>query len=119
MTKKKATSNKPKSSALPPDQEQRDLILRELDRNLLVEAAAGTGKPASLVSRMVALLASGQCSSIYTLAAVTFTRKAAAELRSRFQVELEKAVREAEGERKVNLGKALLNIEKAFIGTIP
>ena len=118
MTKKKATSNKPKSSALPPDQDQRNLILRELDRNLLVEAAAGTGKTASLVSRMVALLASGRCSSIHTLAAVTFTRKAAAELRSRFQVELEKAVREAEGERKVNLGKALLNIEKAFIGTI-
>jgi ATP-dependent helicase/nuclease subunit A len=101
-----------------PDRGQRDLILRELDRNILVEAAAGTGKTTSMVERMLALLRSGKCASIHNIAAVTFTRKAAAELRSRFQVALERAVREAEGEEKDRLEEALTHVEQCFIGTI-
>ncbi len=93
-------------------------IVNDLDRNMLVEAAAGTGKTASMVERMVALLAGGRCKEIRTLAAVTFTRKAAAELRARFQVRLERAVREAAGEERERLEKALANIEQVFIGTI-
>jgi ATP-dependent helicase/nuclease subunit A len=101
-----------------PDQEQRDLILTELDRNILVEAAAGTGKTTGMVGRMLALLRTGKCGNIRTMAAVTFTRKAAAELRARFQVELERAVREAEGEEKDNLERAHAHAEQCFIGTI-
>lgn len=101
-----------------PDRKQRRLILRELDRNIMVEAAAGTGKTTSMVGRMLALLRSGRCGSIRTMAAVTFTRKAAAELRSRFQVELERAVREAAGEEKERLEDALTHVEQCFIGTI-
>ena len=71
---------------VPPDQGERDRIVRDLDRNMLVEAAAGTGKTTSIVERMVALLAAGTCGNIRNLATVTFTRKAAAELRVRFQV---------------------------------
>jgi len=52
------------------------------------------------------------------MAAVTFTRKAAAELRSRFQVALEKAVRQAGGEEKERLEAALTHVEQCFIGTI-
>ena len=100
-----------------PDQDQRDLILKELARNCLVEAAAGTGKTTSMVGRMVALLGAGQC-KIRTLAAVTFTRKAAAQLRGRFQVSLEKALREASGPEKERFGRALAKIEQCFIGTI-
>ncbi len=103
---------------VPADQDQRDRIVNDLDRNMLVEAAAGTGKTASMVERMVALLAGGRCKEIRTLAAVTFTRKAAAELRARFQVRLERAVREAAGEERERLEKALANIEQVFIGTI-
>ena len=40
-----------------PDQTDRDIITRELDKNMLVEAAAGTGKTTSLVARMVNSLA--------------------------------------------------------------
>ncbi len=103
---------------IPADQGQRDRIVGDLDRNMLVEAAAGTGKTTSMVERMVSLLAKGKCEEIGTLAAVTFTRKAAAELRARFQVRLEGAVREAGGEERERLEKALANIEQVFIGTI-
>ena len=75
---------------LPPDHEDRRRILEQLDTTLLVEAGAGTGKTTSMIGRMVALLREGRC-RIDTLAAVTFTRKSAAEMRARFQVELERA----------------------------
>jgi ATP-dependent helicase/nuclease subunit A len=101
----------------PPDQDQRNLIIHELDKNVLVEAAAGTGKTTSLVARMVCLLKEGKC-SIDTLAAVTFTRKAAAELRARFQVELEKAAREADGVALDRLIAAVAHVERCYLGTI-
>jgi ATP-dependent helicase/nuclease subunit A len=101
----------------PPDQDQRDIILHELDRALLVEAAAGTGKTTAMIGRMVNLLGLGRC-SVETLAAVTFTRKAAAELRTRFQIQLEKACRQADGRAKKLLRSALLGAERCFIGTI-
>ncbi|MBD3168526.1 MAG: AAA family ATPase, partial [candidate division Zixibacteria bacterium] len=100
------------------DQEDRDKIQRELDKNILVEAAAGTGKTTSMLRRMVELIRGGKCANIRQLAAVTFTRKAAAELKSRFQVEIEKAFKQADGEEKKRLGKALENIEQCFVGTI-
>ena len=101
-----------------PDQADRNLVFSELDSNILVEASAGTGKTTSIVGRMLALLRSGKCKSIRNMAAVTFTRKAAAEMRSRFQIELEKALREATGEERGRLEKALAQQEECFIGTI-
>ena len=84
---------------------------------MLVEAAAGTGKTTCLIDRMVGLLAAGKC-RIETMAAVTFTRKAAAELRTRFQLALEEAVDASAGQRRVRLVEALGHIERCFIGTI-
>ena len=102
---------------IPPDQDQRDLILNCLDRNILVEAAAGTGKTTSMVGRMVALLARGEC-RIEHLAAVTFTRQAAAEMRGRFQIRLEQEAQAAEGETRATLVRSLDNLERCFMGTI-
>ncbi|OGB96173.1 MAG: hypothetical protein A3G35_19915 [candidate division NC10 bacterium RIFCSPLOWO2_12_FULL_66_18] len=76
-----------------PDQAARDLIERRLDLNLLVEAGAGSGKTESLARRMAAGIAAGAY-EIEGMAAVTFTRKAAAELRGRFQIALEKRLAE-------------------------
>jgi len=101
----------------PPDQAQRDRILGELDRCLLVEAAAGTGKTTSMVGRMVALIRSGKAQAP-SLAAVTFTRKAAAELRGRFQLALEAALDEAEGEEHARLEAALQRLPQCYVGTI-
>ena len=100
------------------DEEARQKIKTALDTTLLVEAGAGSGKTHSLVDRMLALLASGRA-EINTFAAVTFTRKAAAELRNRFQTELEKAVlRTKDKEIHDRLAEALHYLEQCFIGTI-
>lgn len=107
-----------KRQKLPPDQDQRGLILDALGKTMLVEAAAGTGKTTSMIGRMTALIASGGCGA-EMMAAVTFTRKAAAELRLKFQVALEKKSRAAApGDEKKRLENALANVERCYIGTI-
>jgi len=100
-----------------PDAEARQRIREDLDRSLLVEAAAGTGKTTSMVARMVALLRAGKC-TVATLAAVTFTRKPAAELRARFHLALEHEAREARGEERARLASARASAEQCFVGTI-
>jgi ATP-dependent helicase/nuclease subunit A len=106
-----------KKTPQPPDHTDRELITSELETTMLVEAAAGTGKTTAMIARMVALLAAGKCRT-ETLAAVTFTRKAAAELRARFQVALEKAVATAQEPSRTRLEEAVTSVERCFIGTI-
>ena len=100
------------------DAEARKLIETDLDANLLVEAAAGTGKTHSIVSRMVDLIASGKC-EIDQLAAVTFTRKAAAELRERFHARMNRESQSAErtDEQVQRLVDAANRIDLSFVGT--
>ena len=100
-----------------PDQKYRDQIAADLDCTMLVEAAAGTGKTTCLIARMIGLLREGKC-PIETMAAVTFTRKVAAELRTRFQQALELAARESSGSQQERLVEALDHVERCFIGTI-
>lgn len=101
-----------------PDIDVREEIKKSLDVNILVEAGAGSGKTTSIVSRMVSLIVSGKC-SIENIAAITFTRKAAQELKERFQNSLEQCFYEQENpEKKDILKEALKNMERCFIGTI-
>jgi CRISPR-associated exonuclease Cas4 len=65
----------------PTDEAQRRRVLTELGSTLLVEAAAGTGKTSLLAGRVAMLLAEGHAPS--SIAAITFTERAAAELRAR------------------------------------
>lgn len=103
---------------LPADQAARDRILCELDQSILVEASAGTGKTTSMVGRMIAMLRTGRC-QIHEIAAVTFTRKAAAELRGRFQTKLEEvAASTSDISEKKRLDTALHQMDLIFIGTI-
>ncbi|MDH7513825.1 MAG: UvrD-helicase domain-containing protein, partial [Clostridiales bacterium] len=101
------------------DAEARRKIDEELDKTFFVEAGAGSGKTKSLVDRMIALLKAGKC-QISQVAAVTFTRKAAAELRGRFQIELERALgnEEVKPPERERLAAALQNLEQCYIGTI-
>jgi ATP-dependent helicase/nuclease subunit A len=101
-----------------PDQAARDLVEAALDRNLLVEAGAGSGKTESLARRMAAGIAVGRY-EVEGMAAVTFTRKAAAELRARFQLDLERRLGvEADPGRRRRLETALARLERLFAGTI-
>ena len=105
------------SPVLPHDHDYRRQITEQLDKTLLVEAAAGTGKTTGMVDRMVSLLRNDQC-RIETLSAVTFTRASAAELRSRFHSQLERAVRTEKGKEKQLLAQGSEHVDRCFIGTI-
>ena len=106
------------------DEATRDRIRNEHDQNFMVEAAAGTGKTSSIVDRMVNLVGSGTC-EIENLVAVTFTRKAAAELRERFQAAIRKRASEfaekhsqADCEMYVHLQSVSDNVSRAYVSTI-
>jgi ATP-dependent helicase/nuclease subunit A len=99
------------------DQDVRDAIAGQLRETFLVEAAAGTGKTTSLVRRMASLVREGEIEA-GELAAITFTIKAAAHLRERFQVELETQLLSATGEKRERLARARGRLATAFIGTI-
>jgi ATP-dependent helicase/nuclease subunit A len=93
----------------PPDQAARERIGNDLDATLFVEAGAGAGKTSSLVDRIVNLVASGV--AITGIAAITFTEKAAAELRARVRDHLE-----ASGSGRAD--EALDRLDHAPIGTL-
>ena len=100
------------------DEKARKQILTDLRHNFLVEASAGSGKTSSLVGRMVALVQSGTY-SIEQIVAITFTRKAAIEMKERFQEKMESVLMQCKDIRgKELLRKALADIEQCYIGTI-
>lgn len=72
------------------DATAREAVRRGLDRCLQVTAGAGTGKTHELVTRIAGLVARGE--PVISLAVITFTEKAAAELRDRVRATLEAMV---------------------------
>lgn len=102
----------------PDDAATLERLERDFGTSFLVEAGAGSGKTRSLARRMAAGIAAGAY-DIRHMAAVTFTRKAAAELRGRFQTELELLrLESADLEVLARLDRALGDIERLFAGTI-
>jgi len=97
----------PPPAAAPLDWPERRRALEDLDTTLLVEAGAGSGKTTLLLGRIVALLRSGRA-RLSEIAAITFTEKAATDLKLRLRGELERA----------GLAEALRELESARIGTI-
>ena len=133
----------------PIDNDIRKLAVSEQDKNIVVTAGAGTGKTTLLVNRMLHLLLGHKRfqpeeSPILRIVAMTFTEKAASEMKIRLMQELEKIVSFINGhtsqeeERKTEellsdirdlyqttpgeIGrrakKSLEDIDKALIGTI-
>ncbi len=101
-----------------PDQTARDRIAEELDATLFVEAGAGSGKTAALVTRVLALVESG-AAELAAIAAITFTDKAATELRDRLRRELERAIEASPvGGRAERCRVALDQLDGAAIGTL-
>jgi ATP-dependent exoDNAse (exonuclease V) beta subunit len=99
------------------DAEARRAIREDLGETLVVEAAAGTGKTTEMIARIIAVLRTG-ATTLERLVAVTFTEKAAGEMKLRLRTELEKARIAAGGEARDRLEAALGELEVARIGSI-
>ncbi len=97
------------------DDATRARIREALDRTMFVEAGAGTGKTSALVDRIVALVLDGH--KIERLIAITFTDKAAAEMRDRVRSGLEEA-RTSSPDKADRIDAALGSLDRARISTI-
>jgi ATP-dependent exoDNAse (exonuclease V) beta subunit len=105
----------------PPDQAARDRIHHRLDETLFVQAGAGSGKTRALVERIVSLVTTGTA-GLDALAAITFTEKAAAELRDRVRrrldTERERAASRHDDAVVQRCTAALADLDSAAIGTL-
>ena len=108
--------NRPALRPVRDDAAARERIRTSLNESLIVEASAGTGKTTELIRRIVAVL--GEGADIGKIAAVTFTNKAAGELKLRLRQELDRARATTVDERRYSLESALARLEEASIGTI-
>jgi ATP-dependent helicase/nuclease subunit A len=100
------------------DESARRRIRESIGESLIVEASAGTGKTTALVERIVAVLKAG--ARIDRIVAVTFTHKAAGEMKLKLRAALDEARREVPvlEDARHTLEAALQRLEEASIGTI-
>ncbi len=99
-----------------PDDAARLQAATDFERNLVVTAGAGTGKTSLLVERILTAIGSGRA-RIDELAAITFTEKAAAELRQRLAEGLEELPRAGRGAMPAEdrpAGKAFRHLRERF-----
>ena len=100
----------------------RDDAMHDLTRTYLLEAGAGTGKTRVLVGRYVSCVLDPErgAGDVRTVAAITFTEKAAGELRQRVREELEQreSGAAAGSELAARVRAALDGLDDAPIGTI-
>jgi len=95
--------------------EQRSAI--ETGGNLIVSAAAGAGKTAVLTERVVSRVLDG--TPVENLLVLTFTRAAAAEMKTRIAFRLNELAGEQEDAKKTQyLRRQARNVESAYISTI-
>ncbi len=94
----------------------------QLDKNYCIEASAGTGKTFTIKNIVAELVKKGI--PLEKILLVTYTEKAAGELRNRIRKELSNQLQSAESaqkltiEEKKRVAKALAGIDSATIGTI-
>src|SRR5688500_12521853 len=112
----------PAARKRPPDYREREAAIAEHLRNVLIDAGAGTGKTTLLIDRLIEMVAPVDDRPgvpIERLAAITFTRKAAGELRLRIRERLlEELATADEGRRGACLHDALARLDTAYVGTI-
>src|SRR5262245_47626259 len=103
------------TTTVQSDAAARAAIGDDLDDTLVVEAAAGTGKTTELVRRILRVLATGRA-RIEQVVAVTFTEKAAGELKLRLREALEHDRSEtSDDDVRRRLEDALEKLEEAHV----
>ncbi|WP_419931068.1 UvrD-helicase domain-containing protein [Candidatus Poriferisodalis sp.] len=103
----------------PADAAERARVSMETGTTMFVEAGAGTGKTRALVERVVALVSGSDPVSVDELAAITFTDKAAAELRNRIRAGLGAQLADTpDGPDADLLRNALDGLDAAAISTL-
>lgn len=108
----------------PADADVRERIRKGRSHNLIVDAGAGTGKTQLMVDRVLELIAPEDPRAVpiplNRLAVITFTRKAAGELRFRIRAAMLNRLGDSEclERRRSLLAAALEQIDTAFMGTI-
>ena len=95
--------------------EQQQAAVENRGGSLLVSAAAGSGKTKVLVERLFRYVTEDHC-HIDDFLIITYTKAAAAELRSKIAAELSKRLAEAPGDR--HLRSQLLRVYQADIKTV-
>ncbi len=90
--------------------------IETLDKSVLVSAAAGSGKTAVLVERILRIILDGKA-NVDEMLIVTFTRAAAAEMKSRLSSAIRKQIAESPDDAK-RLSDQLARMYRAYITTI-
>lgn len=101
VSKEELPPSKKSQSPTPKDQPARDAARFTLDANVVVEAGAGTGKTTLLTDRLLFLLLAGPKKEplpIHTIVALTFTEKAAGEIKLRLSDRLSELASHLAGE---------------------
>jgi len=114
MPIRKEQSDKDTSLA---DRTDREAARHDLTRSLTVEAGAGTGKTTLLIDRILSLLRCRRA-SLEQIVAITFTEKAAGELKIRLREAIEKAIIDSRDDERETFQQALGDLERAAISTI-
>ncbi len=83
---------------------------------IIVSAAAGSGKTAVMIERLLSLILSG--TDVREILALTFTNKAAAQMRDRARTALSERLKVAGREERARLKEQLAALPLAEIGTI-
>jgi len=116
-TGKNLSNDKMEQKISLADEAEREIARKDLDRSLSVEAGAGTGKTTLLVERILSLLRARRA-PLEEIAAITFTEKAAGELKVRLREAIEKSLPLSPPEEAEPLSQALGELERAPISTI-
>jgi ATP-dependent helicase/nuclease subunit A len=107
-----------------PDRAQREAAIQARGVNVIADAGAGTGKTTLVVARLVEQVAPADDRqppvSLARIAAITFTRKAAGELKFRIREALLRELSRSDLSevRRERLASALVLLDTAHVGTI-
>ena len=101
----------------PSDQAIREQAMFSLGTSVFLQAGAGTGKTSVLVGRVVHAVKTGHA-ELREIIAITFTEKAAGELRDRVRRELYETLTNADEAEAQRLRMALHQVDSAHIETI-